>query len=141
MLLYIDLWTQNKALLEIFMDTEKKCLIIPWNDESLMKFFATLAPRLIAAIDKKRKYYENLTVAQLKNNKDYLDNIKGVTSRIPLWELKFPSDPPHRAICIIKENKIIILLMFQGSGSNGKVMRWVPYALKNVEKWLAKNQF
>ena len=76
---------------------------------------------------------------QLKNNRKYLESIKGVDSEIALWELKFYSDPPYRAVCMIKEYRIIVLEMFQGSGSHGEVMKWVQKALKKAEEWYKQN--
>lgn len=112
---------------------DEKSYIETWDSSE--ELVSKLPFRVRVPILKKMQFYQNYTVNQLKNNRKYLEKIEGVNSDIVLWELKFYSDPPYRCICVIKEHRIIVLEMFQGSGSDGKVMKWVPRAVKKAEKW------
>lgn len=117
------------------MFMEEKACIEAWNGPVMEGVFLKLPARVRAPITNKIKYYQNYTVSQLKNNRKYLEKIEGVNYGFVLWELKFPSDPPYRCICVIKEHSIIMLEMFQGSGSDGKVTKRVPRAVKKANEW------
>lgn len=115
---------------------EKSCIEV-WDDSE--ELVSRLPFRVRVPILKKMQYYRNYTVNQLKNKSKYLEKIEAVNSHIVLWELKFPSDPPYRFVCLIKEHRIIVLEIFQGSGSDGKVRKRVPQALKKAEAWYRAN--
>ncbi|MFY9462615.1 MAG: hypothetical protein WAP52_00305 [Candidatus Sungiibacteriota bacterium] len=120
------------------MFMEEKCCIEDWNGQE-MTILDSLPHRVVVPILNKIRYYQNHTVNQLKNNRKFLESISGVNSEIVLWELKFYSDPPYRAICIVIGSRIIVLVMFQGSGSHGKVRKWVPKALVKAGEWYKQN--
>ncbi len=119
------------------MPIEEKLIIEPWDDgegnSPIEDFLAELPAKSFRYIVRKREYYEKRTVQQLKNNRLFLEDIKGTDSK--LWELKFRSSPQYRAVCIIRGNSIIMLVMFKGSGSEGEVMRHVPKALERSIAW------
>lgn len=80
----------------------------------------------------KRAYFHRHSISQLKISR-HLENIRGATE---LWELKFHWRTEYRAVCIIRENKIVMLDMFKGSGSAGRgVTKYIPKCLQRAEDW------
>lgn len=125
----------------MIISTEKKLIIELWDDgkgnSPIEGFLAKLPAKSFNYIVKKREYFEKYTVQKLKNNRQFLEDIQGTDPK--LWELKFPSSPPYRAVCIVRENKIIILVMFKGSGSNSEVLKHTSKAFERAVEWDRRN--
>ncbi|KKS37970.1 MAG: hypothetical protein A3G49_01285 [Candidatus Sungbacteria bacterium RIFCSPLOWO2_12_FULL_41_11] len=119
------------------MQTDEKLLIEPYEDEQgnspFGDFLLTLPDKDIDFIAKKLINFQEYRISQLKNRSDFLDVIEGTD--IELFELKFKRSPQYRAVCIVRGNKIIILEMFKGSGSNGRVLKYIGKARERADDW------
>lgn len=108
------------------MQIEEKVVIEAFEDEDgnspIGDFLIKLPVKESSRIIKKKEYLEKYTIPKLKNKKQFLEKIEGADTE--LWELKFPISPPYRSVCIVRGNKIVMLEMFKGSGSNGRVLKY-----------------
>ena len=83
-------------------------------------------------IKKKDELFSKKTVRELCLSRD-LTKIKG-TGNPPLYELRYQFKNPYRAICLrIKENELLIVEIFRGSGSGGEVEKHLPIAIKRAK--------
>ncbi len=77
-------------------------------------------------IIKHNEHFGQLTLRQLLRNKTKIEKalckIKGLEK---LWELKYVITSPYRAVCIIQKNKITLLMLMKGSGSKGKLNKFI----------------
>lgn len=82
-------------------------------------------------IIKKNEYFERLTISQLRKSK-HLEPVEGTDMLI--LELKYYSQPPYRMLCVIWKQKLIGLVMFQGSGTRG-ISRYKTQAIERADHW------
>lgn len=98
----------------------------------ITEFLDSIAVRDAVWISKKNSYFERKNYKQLEYSKHWG---KIVNIDYELYELKYHSSPPYRAICIPWKEKIVILVLFKGSGSNGNVNRYLPTAVERAKDW------
>ena len=123
------------------MSMEENLIIEAWDDgdgrSTIEDFIASLPVETQNRIIKKNEHFQQYTISRFKNGK-HLEKIRG--EKFELWELKYPfHSPPYRAVCIIRNSKIILLEMFSGSGSHGNVLKYVPRAVQRAQEWDQKN--
>ncbi len=109
--------------LEIYEDTEKWC-----------PYFESIEdirnPGTVKAIMRRNEYYQKLKYFQLRNSDEFVD-IKN--SPIDgLVEVKYKIQPPYRAIAYFRARKLFLLLLMKGSGSNGKINRFVKNNMQKI---------
>ncbi len=80
----------------------------------------------LANITNKLAMYSLVTTSELKSL-GRLEKIKG-RNDYSLSELRIKSSPPIRFLVKVFENSIIVLVSFKGSGSNGRVSKFVEKA-------------
>jgi|SRR3989344_1683581 len=81
---------------------------------------------------KKNEDFEKLSFHQFLKSK-LVDRIFNHNN---FYELKyFFSEPPYRALAFIFKGELIILLVFKGSGSRGKLIRYLPRAINRANDW------
>lgn len=120
--------------------SQDKISIDLWDDgldsTPIEDFLSNLQPVSVSYyVAQKLIYYRQHTITQLRNNRQYLEEIRGIDDP-QLWELKFYSHPHCRAICLVGISKIVILEMFMGSGSGGRVSKFTPKAIERARSWL-----
>lgn len=104
------------------------------NDQPVKNFIVQLPPKTKSRIFKRADHYAEMTVDQLLANREILEKVHGST--YPLYELKFRISPPIRAISIIWKNKVVVLKMFKGSGSNGRLGKEVTrQVIEMADNW------
>ena len=54
-----------------------------------------------------------------------------------LWELQYPASHGmnYRAICLLWQQRVVVLVMFKGSGSGGKIRHYFQQAIERAEDW------
>lgn len=89
---------------------------------------------------KKTDHFRKYTLRQFLNT-SHIVPIEGVSYRERLYELRYASSGPRnfRATCIIWNRTLIVLEMFQGSGSNGKVLKYVPISIQRADSWIERH--
>lgn len=117
---------EGKLTIEAYEDDE--------GNSPIEDFLKSLSAKDFSYIVKKRAYFHGYSIPQLKNSR-HLENIR---SAVAFWELKFHSPTPYRTVCIIRGNKVVILDMFKGSGSDGEVIRHIPKCLQRAHDWDGK---
>jgi len=100
----------------------------------ISNFLLSLIEKDQVQITKKNETFAQKSVQQLCMLED-LKKIKG-TEHPALYELKYRTKNPYRAICLrTGENDLLVLEMFKGSGSDGEVERHIPTAKKRLGIW------
>lgn len=91
-----------------------------------------------ARIAKKNNHFRSLTFQQLCKT-PFFEPVKG--AKYPLWELKYLASKSmnYRALCILHKSILVILLIFKGSGSEGKLQKHFPQAIQRAEDWKRRN--
>ncbi len=85
-------------------------------------------------IKKRNDHFRNLTFQQLRNT-PFFELATG--AKHPLWELKYLASKGmnYRALCIIHKNILVVLVVFKGSGSGGRLQKYFPQAIQRAEEW------
>lgn len=108
---------RNKVEIEIWED---KTGFSPYTDT----FKSIKNERTKDRIIKRNRFFEKLEFGQLTRSRDQMEKVK-VKGFEDLWELKYLITPPFRAICFIWGNKLVLLMLMAGSGSDGLLTRFV----------------
>lgn len=85
---------------------------------------------------KKNEDFEKFTLRQfLKSNHiDPVEDNKG------FFEVKYRFSPPYRAVAFLCKGILLILLVFKGSGSDGKLKKHIGRAINRLEDWKSRNK-
>ncbi|HEY0220744.1 MAG TPA: hypothetical protein VGC58_00805 [Candidatus Paceibacterota bacterium] len=86
-------------------------------------------------IIKKNSYFEQLTVEQLRKSK-YLEPVEG--TEFLILELKYFTQPPYRMLCTVWKQKLVGLVMFQGSGTK-EISKNIKQAIDRASYWKNNN--
>ena len=86
---------------------------------------------------KKNEDFEKFTLFQfLKSN-----HIEPVKENKGSFEVKYHfSSPPYRAVAFLCRGILLILLVFKGSGSDGKLKKHIGQAINRLENWKSRNK-
>lgn len=94
-----------------------------------------MSPKDKARFVKKNEDLEKLPFYNFRQSKD-VSPIRGLNC---FYELRYRfSSPPYRAIAFIHKSLLVILLVFKGSGSNGKLEKNLPKAINRSKKWKSR---
>ena len=86
---------------------------------------------------KKNEDFEKFTQFQLLKSK----HIEPVKEHKGFFEVKYRfSSPPYRAITFIYKSILLILLVFKGSGSDGKLRKHMVQAINRLEDWKSRKK-
>ena len=89
-------------------------------------------PDTVDSINQRNKHVQKLKFFELRNSDD-LDDIGG-SPLDGLMELKYKIKPPYRAIVYFKGRRLFPLLLMKGSGSQGKINRFVRQNIDALKK-------
>ena len=69
----------------------------------------------------------------------YIEKVKGI--KYQLWEVKYSGlgGKNYRMICFVWKKSLVGLLIFQGSGSGGKLSKFFKKAITLAEDWKFRN--
>lgn len=119
---------KNKVQIEIW---ENEDGFSPYTD-----FFKSIRDeRTKDRIIKKNRFFEKLEFGQLTRSRDQIEKVK-VKGFEELWELKYLISPPFRAVCFIWNNKLVLLMLMAGSGSNGLLTRFVNNKASTIHQMI-----
>ena len=94
-------------------------------------------------IIKRNRFFEKLEFGQLTGSRDQIEKVK-IRGLEELWELKYLITPPFRAVCFIWDNKLILLMLMAGSGSDGRLTRFINSKTsvihQMIESWKNNNK-
>lgn len=86
---------------------------------------------------KKNEDFEKFTTFQFLKSK----HIDPVQDNKGFFEVKYRfSSPPYRAVAFLYEHILLILLIFKGSGSDGKLKKHMGKAIARLESWKLRNK-
>jgi hypothetical protein len=104
----------------------------PQGNCPIEQFILKLPAKHQAWIAKKDVFFESMSVRELMRS-SYFEKV----SDTELWELKYSGSGGYnyRMLCIIWHRGIVALVMFQGSGSGGKLNKYITRAQANAEDW------
>lgn len=90
-------------------------------------------------INKRDEFFEKLTIQQLLLSK-HIVHIRDVD--YPLKEIRYAGSGGmnYRALCFLWKRKIVMLVMFQGSGGDGNIKKYFKTAIERAESWKIRNQ-
>lgn len=86
-------------------------------------------------ITKRNRFFEELEFGQLIRDGDQMQKAK-IDGLEELWELKYLITPPFRAICFMWDNKLVLLMLMAGSGSEGKLNRFVNSKASTIRQMI-----
>ena len=125
----------NKVKIEIWQNQEGFC-------HYLDSFNAIKSERTKDRISKRNRFFEQLEFRQLMRDRSLMEKVK-VRGLEDLLELKYLITPPFRSICIIWKEKLVLLMLMSGSGSDGRLTRFVQGRAKiirsMIEYWKKNN--
>ncbi len=113
-----------------------------WEDargiSPVADFIGDLPAKHQAWIAKRDEFFESMTMRQLMQTQ-FFEKAKGQSS--PLWELKYSGSggKNYRMLCIICKHSLIGLVIFQGSGSGGKLNKFSQKAIERGADWRRRN--
>lgn len=82
---------------------------------------------------KKTEDFQKLPFLKFRSSKD----VEFISDNF--YELKYRfTHPPYRGIAIIYKDCLVILLVFKGSGSNGKLNKNMPRAINRANDWKSR---
>ena len=119
---------KNKVKIEIWEDKEG---FSPY----INTFKAIKDDRTKDRIIKRNRYFEKLEFGQLTRSRDQIEKVK-VRGFEELWELKYLITPPFRTVCFIWDNKLVLLMLMAGSGSDGHLTRFVSNKASTIRKMI-----
>jgi len=127
---------KNKVRIEIW---ESKDGFSPYTDS----FKSIRDERTKDRIIKKNRFFEKLEFGQLTRSRDQIEKVK-IRGFEELWELKYLISPPFRALCFIWNDKLVLLMLMAGSGSDGLLTRFVNNKASTIhqmiESWKNNNK-
>jgi len=127
---------------------KNKVKIEIWENEDgfspyLNSFKAIKDERAKDRIIKRNRFFEKLEFGQLTGSRDQIEKVK-IRGLEELWELKYLITPPFRAVCFIWDNKLVLLMLMAGSGSDGRLTRFVNSKTSTIhqmiESWKNNNK-
>jgi len=87
---------------------------------------------------KKNEDFQKFTLPQLLRA-NHVRSIKGRVNK-GFFEIRYLfTSPPYRAISIIHKNLLVILVLFKGSGSGGKLEKHIKKAKTRADYWKLRN--
>ncbi|OGI94399.1 hypothetical protein A3A03_03850 [Candidatus Nomurabacteria bacterium RIFCSPLOWO2_01_FULL_40_18] len=86
-------------------------------------------------IIKRNRFFEKLEFGQLTRSRDQMEKVK-VRGLKELWELKYLITPPFRAVCFIWNDKLVLLMLMAGSGSDGFLTRFVNNKASTIRRMI-----
>ena len=76
--------------------------------------------------------FQQFTFRQFLSSK----NIVPIQGHRGYYEIKyFFTHPPYRAIAIIHKEALLLLIVFKGSGSKGRLERYIKQAVSRASEW------
>jgi len=128
----------NKVKIEIEI-WENKDGFSPYTNS----FEAIKDERTRERIIKRNRFFEKLEFGQLTRSRDQMEKVK-MKGFEELWELKYLITPPYRALCFIWKNKLVLLMLMVGSGSDGSLTRFINNKAftihQMIENWKNNNK-
>ena len=86
---------------------------------------------------KKNEDFEKFTIFQFLKSK----HIEPVKKNKGFFEVKYRfSSPPYRAVAFLCRGILLVLLVFKGSGSDGKLKKHIGQAVNRFENWKSRNK-
>lgn len=127
---------------------KNKVKIEIWESEEgfspyINSFKAIKDERTKDRIIKRNRFFEKLEFGQLTRGHDQIEKVK-IRGFEELLELKYLITPPFRALCFIWDNKLVLLMLMAGSGSDGHLTRFVNNKASTIhqmiESWKNNNK-
>ena len=98
------------------------------------EFFKELPAEHKKRIGDREDFCEGLSFLELLRT-PYFRKAQG--AKDTLWELRYPASHGmnYRAICLLWQQRVVVLVMFKGSGSGGKIRHYFQQAIERAEDW------